>query len=217
MINNEEDYLYLSGICHYAFCKRNFSLIYLDDYWHDNIYTIEGIMNHQKADNPFIKEKRKDKFISRAMPVTSHKLKLAGKLDIVEFYKDSKGVKINGKKGNWMPYIIEYKRDKADLFSNKIQLCAEVIALEETLNIEITTSCLYSYKKKRRQEITIDYKLREYTINIAKDMNESFDKKIYHKAKKSNKCKSCSLIDYCMPKISQRNKNVKKYLESYLK
>ena len=33
---NEEDYLMLSGIQHYYFCKRQWALIHIERYWADN-------------------------------------------------------------------------------------------------------------------------------------------------------------------------------------
>ncbi|MGZ7140791.1 CRISPR-associated protein Cas4, partial [Streptococcus pyogenes] len=71
-----------------------------------------GQFLHQKADNPYIKEKRKDFLISRAMQVSSKELGLYGILDVVEFHKDETGVSLSGKRGKWIPTIVEYKRGK---------------------------------------------------------------------------------------------------------
>ncbi|MGX7404516.1 CRISPR-associated protein Cas4, partial [Enterococcus camelliae] len=78
----EDEYLMLSGIQHFYFCKRQWGLIHIDQQWDENEYTVEGQLLHKKADNPFVKEKRKDFFISRAMHVSSEKLGLNGILDV---------------------------------------------------------------------------------------------------------------------------------------
>lgn len=50
--------------------------------------------------------------ISRAMQVSSQELGLYGILDVVEFHKDEAGISLSGKRGKWIPTIVEYKRGK---------------------------------------------------------------------------------------------------------
>ncbi len=59
--NREEEYLMLSGIQHFQFCKRQWALIHIEQQWEENVRTIEGHYLHKKADNPFVREKRKEK------------------------------------------------------------------------------------------------------------------------------------------------------------
>ena len=59
MVNNEDEYLMLSGIQHFEFCQRQWALIHIEQQWVENVLTIEGQIVHQKADQPFIREKRK--------------------------------------------------------------------------------------------------------------------------------------------------------------
>ena len=51
----ESDYLMLSGIQHFQFCKRQWSLIHIEQQWAENEATAHGQILHQKADNPYIK------------------------------------------------------------------------------------------------------------------------------------------------------------------
>lgn len=60
MVYAEDDYLMLSGIQHFQFCKRQWALIHIEQQWLDNEATAHGQILHTKADNPYIKEKRKD-------------------------------------------------------------------------------------------------------------------------------------------------------------
>ena len=80
---SEDEYLMLSGIQHFLFCKRQWALIHIEGDWTENSFTAEGQIIHQKVDKPFIKEKRKDLIISRAVPVSSKKLGLSGRLDVI--------------------------------------------------------------------------------------------------------------------------------------
>ena len=42
MIYNQEDYLQLSGLQHFAFCRRQWALIHIEQQWKDNLRTVEG-------------------------------------------------------------------------------------------------------------------------------------------------------------------------------
>ncbi|MGV3078451.1 CRISPR-associated protein Cas4, partial [Streptococcus pluranimalium] len=96
MVYAEEDYLMLSGIQHFQFCKRQWGLIHIEQQWADNEATAHGQVLHKKADDPYVKEKRRDVITSRAMHVSSSKLGLFGILDVVEFHKDAAGVLLEG-------------------------------------------------------------------------------------------------------------------------
>lgn len=54
---SEEDYLMLSGIQHFTFCKRQWALIHIENQWSENIRTIEGNILHEKAHDKNILEK----------------------------------------------------------------------------------------------------------------------------------------------------------------
>ena len=54
----EDDYLLLSGLQHFAFCRRQWALIHIEQVWEGNVLTVEGNALHELADNPFVREKR---------------------------------------------------------------------------------------------------------------------------------------------------------------
>ena len=53
---NEEDFLQLSGIQHYEFCRRQWALIHIEMQWQENVRTVEGKILHENAHNPGMKE-----------------------------------------------------------------------------------------------------------------------------------------------------------------
>src|SRR3712207_2718868 len=147
MVYVEDDYLMLSGIQHFQFCKRQWALIHIDQQWADNEATVHGQILHTRADNPYIREKRKDFFLSRAMHISSARLVLYGVMDMVELYKDDLGVTVKSKRGKWLPRDVEYKRGKPKKDRRDIvQLVAQTMCLEETLNCQIAEGSLYYHK-----------------------------------------------------------------------
>lgn len=45
----EEDYLMLSGIQHFAFCRRQWALIHVEQQWQENVRTVEGELLHKST------------------------------------------------------------------------------------------------------------------------------------------------------------------------
>ena len=43
----EEDYLALSGIQHFAYCRRQWALIHIEQQWNDNFFTASGNAAHE--------------------------------------------------------------------------------------------------------------------------------------------------------------------------
>ena len=93
----EEDFLMLSGIQHFAFCRRQWALIHIEQQWEENVRTFEGAVMHENAHNPLLKQKRGDVLTVRAMRVFSRTLGISGECDIVEFHADSRGVPLHGR------------------------------------------------------------------------------------------------------------------------
>ena len=44
-----DDWLPLSGIQHFCFCRRQWALIHLEQQWAENRRTVEGQLDHEKA------------------------------------------------------------------------------------------------------------------------------------------------------------------------
>ena len=214
---NPDEYLMLSGIQHYFFCKRQWALTHIEQDWKENALTAEGNIIHEKVDQPYLKERRGSKFYSRAMPVISHRLKVVGKLDMVEFHRDDKGIILEKEEGLWKPLIVEYKRGKPKFYNyDEMQLTAEVIALEETLNTNIDKAYFYYASIRRRVEIIITDKMRENVSLASKDMMDHFINGSTFKAESYKNCSKCSLVDYCLPRLTKKKKNIDNYLERLL-
>lgn len=214
---NKEDYLMLSGIQHFEFCKRQWALIHIEQQWEENVKTIEGQYVHRKVDQPFIKEKRKDNVTVRAMPIKSKKFKITGICDVVEFIKSPEGVYIPSLNDKYIAYPVEYKRGKPKKHDSDIlQLVLQAICLEEMLLLDINFAYLYYNEIKRRVKIEITDKLREQVKNIVNEMHLYYTKRYTPKVKTGSHCKQCSLQDICLPEMMGKQ-SVRSYIERKLK
>jgi CRISPR-associated exonuclease Cas4 len=203
-----DDYLLISGIQHFIFCRRQWALMYIEHQWADNALTVSGDLFHERAHNQNLTEKRGDLIITREMPVISHTLQVTGKCDVVEFHKDERGVNLYGRKGLWLPCPVEYKRGRPKTHdADRMQLCAQAICLEEMLLCPpINTAYIYYGEPNRREEIQLNEKLRNAVRTIFNEMRGYFIRSYTPRVKLSKSCKSCSLFNVCLPDMPQNNR-----------
>lgn len=215
--NEEDNYLMLSGIQHFQFCKRQWALIHIEQQWEENVKTVEGQHLHKRADDHTIREKRGDKLVVRAMPIQSRELKITGVCDVVEFRSDAKGVEINGVSGTYLPYPVEYKRGKKKQGEEDLlQLVAQAICLEEMLLCEVEYGYLFYNETKQRIKVSITEELKEKVRQTTHEMYQYYKRRHTPKVKTGTFCKSCSLQHICLPKLMNK-KSVKSYIEGKIK
>ncbi|MCD8502215.1 MAG: CRISPR-associated protein Cas4 [Bacillaceae bacterium] len=209
----EDDFLMLSGIQHFQFCKRQWALIHIEQQWEESVRTIEGQFLHRKADDFTIREKRGSKLIVRAMPIKSNELKISGVCDVVEFTEDANGVDISGSNGKYLPRPVEYKRGKpkkgdADI----LQLVAQVICLEEMLLCKIDKGYLFYNEIKHRIDVPVTEQDREKVRVVVTEMYQYYRQRYTPKVKTGSFCNSCSLQSLCLPKLMAK-RSVKSYID----
>ena len=100
MAFNEENYLQLSGLQHFLFCRRQWALIHLEQQWAENYRTTDGELMHKRAHDAQQRERRGDVLTVRGMSIHSARLGLSGQCDVVEFYRCPEGVTISGGAGS---------------------------------------------------------------------------------------------------------------------
>ncbi len=213
---NEDDFLLLSGIQHFNFCRRQWALIHIEQQWQENLLTLEGRYIHEVTDNPFIREKRGSKLIVRAMPVQSRQLGITGICDVVEFVRDPNGIELAGEAGHFLPIPIEYKRGqpkKDD--SDRSQLIAQLMCLEDMLVCELSLGYLFYDAIKRRVAVNVTRDDKERVRNTLLEMHQYFQRRHTPQAKIRSACKSCSLSNTCLPELAKR-RSVATYIESRL-
>ncbi|MBP2058972.1 CRISPR-associated exonuclease Cas4 [Lactobacillus colini] len=216
MTYSEDEYLQLSGIQHFAFCRRQWALAHIERQWQDNYLTIAGDLMHKRVDDPYISETRGSKFIVRAMPIHSREYGISGKCDAVEFLKDKNGVNVYGKQGKYLPIPVEYKhgKEKSD-HSDKLQLLGEALCLEEMLFCHVEYGYLYYGKIRHREKVKFTESLRQEFEKDINEMHAYWKKKYTPRVKPSDRCKSCSLREICLPELL-KSENVHSYIKRRL-
>lgn len=212
MIYDEEDFLQLSGLQHFAFCRRQWALIHIEQQWAENLRTTEGELMHEKAHDRDFSESRKDLYIVRALRIFSSTLGVSGECDVVEFHRSNNGITLTGKDGLWLPFPIEYKHGEPKAGNcDELQLCAQAMCLEEMLCCDIPSGALFYGQTRRRQMVDFSDELRQQVRDAFSEMHQLYKRGYTPKVKPSKSCNACSLKEICFPVLC-RNKSALEYL-----
>ena len=202
MMYSEDDYLQLSGIQHFAFCRRQWALIHIEQQWEENLRTTDGKIMHENVHNHDFNEKRGDLVITRAMAVSSSRLGISGECDAVELRRSDSGIELYGLDGKYTVTPVEYKRgepkeDDCDV----LQLTAQAMCLEDMLCCNIPFGYLYYGEIRRRVKVIFDKDIRQRVEYMVKEMHELYRRKHTPKVKRRKSCNACSLKNICLPVI----------------
>ena len=204
----EDDLIPLSALQHLIFCERQCALIRVEQAWDDNRFTAEGRIMHERVHEAG-EESRGTVRIARGVSLRSLRLGLIGKADVVEFH--------HVERGRWQPFPVEHKRGKPKPDeSDKVQLCAQALCLEEMLGVEVPSGAIFYGRTRHRLEVAFDEALREATQKAAGRVHELIGSGNTPKPVYMKKCKSCSLIERCLPQVLYRKRSVNAYLTQVL-
>lgn len=212
MIYSEEDFLQLSGLQHYDFCRRQWALIHIEQQWKENILTVQGNILHEKAHDRDSRELRGDVLITRGMQIHSPSLGVSGACDVVEFHRGTDGILLPDRDGMWSPYPVEYKRGvPKTIDADRLQLCAQGMCLEEMLCCEIPEGALFYGETRRREVVSFTPELREKVRTYLQEMHMLYRRKYTPKVKPGKSCNACSLLEVCLPRLC-RKQSAREYL-----
>jgi CRISPR-associated exonuclease Cas4 len=207
----EHDLLPISALQHLLFCERQCALIHIERIWSENLFTAEGHIMHQKV-HDVDKASRRVIHVEYGLPIRSLRLGLIGKADVVEFHKQK------GRDGTlWRPFPVEYKRGKPKKDNwDKVQLCAQALCLEEMLGCDVPDGALFYGKTRHREEVVFDLEIKRITEKASERLHLLLNSGRTPPGQFAKKCKQCSLVDDCQPKIISKRKSVENYLKKEL-
>ena len=213
MVYEESDFLQLSGLQHFKFCRRRWALIHIEQQWAENFRTMDGALMHQNAHNSEFRESRGDLFITRGVSVFSSTLGVSGQCDVLEYHRGTTGIPLRGKEGLWQPYPVEYKRgNPREDTGDTLQLCGQAMCLEEMLCCDIPEGALYYGEIRRRAVVPFTEELRAQVRELLAQMHDLYHRGYTPKVKPSKSCNACSLKELCLPKL-MKNRSVAAYLK----
>jgi CRISPR-associated exonuclease Cas4 len=207
-----DDLIPVSALQHALFCERQYALIHLEQQWAENFFTAEGNVLHERVhvEHHESRERFRQEY---DLAVRSLEYGIIGKCDLVEILFDSE-------KNVAKVTPIEFKRGKQKKDDvDRVQLCAQVLCLEEMFKIKIDTGEFYYLQEHRRCEQIIDDQLRNTTTALIERIIQMNTEGKTPKANYSKKkCDNCSLVDICMPKfLGVGSKDVARYVQTQIR
>ena len=210
----EEDFLQLSGLQHFKFCRRRWALIHIENQWEENYRTIDGAILHQNAHDTEFLESRGDRFITRGVSIYSAELGVSGQCDVLEYHRGNTGIPIAGKDGLWQPFPVEYKRGKPrEDTGDALQLCGQAMCLETMLCCDIPEGALYYGEIRRRERVAFTPELRTQVRQMLEQMHDLYQRGYTPKVRPTKSCNACSMKELCLPKL-MKNRSVSAYLKA---
>jgi CRISPR-associated exonuclease Cas4 len=219
----ESALLPISALQHLLFCERQCALIHVERLWAENRFTVEGRHLHRRAHDGR-DEWRGNVRIVRGLWLSSYQLGLVGQADVVEIEVpcETRWTGRGGqypfspsRKGGQTPTRVtpvEYKRGRPKKNdSDRVQLCAQALCLEEMLGVPISDGELYYGKRKRRTHVAFDETLRSTTEAAAMRLHQMMDARETPPAVREKKCDTCSLFQLCLPEVTQAARSASRF------
>ena len=142
VIYPEEDFLQLSGLQHFAFCRRQWALIHIEQQWAENLPHRGRAAFSTSAPTMRTAAESRGRPADHAgdMRVFSPTLGVSGACDVVEFHRSRTGhsaVRERRAFGSPIRWNISAGKPKAASRADDLQLCGQAMCLEEMLCCEI--------------------------------------------------------------------------------
>jgi CRISPR-associated exonuclease Cas4 len=187
-MRDEDDWVMLSALEHYAYCPRQCGLIHIEQVFEENVFTLRGRQAHERAHDSESSDSSGGVRSERSLPLWCDRLGVYGVADVVEFHPDG------------AVYPVEYKSGpRRRRGHDDVQLCAQAMCLEEMLGVAVPRGAIYSAQSRRRREVALDARLRETTEEVIVRTREMLRSGALPAPANDARCPNCSLIDACLP------------------
>lgn len=180
------DQVNLGEIEHYAYCRRQWGLISLDDLWTENHSTAVGQIVHERVDDPAVRSER-GRTVVRGLAIWSDAHCLVGRADAVELGDGEP------------PFPVEYKSGRRVMAAATVQLAAQALCLEEMFGIPVAAGAIWLHGARRRTPVAITGELKDRALRCAEGVRVARHQLGLPAAQYDARCRDCSLIDECLP------------------
>jgi CRISPR-associated protein Cas1 len=186
-------------LAEYAYCPRLGYLMWVENEFADNVFTVDGRRVHQRVDGEAQElpegdeaAEQQEMFHARSVMLSSPEEGLIAKIDLVE---------LDGPRAT----PIDYKRGKKPAVPEgayepeRVQLCAQGLILRAN-GYTSEAGVVYYAGSKERVEVPFSAELLDRTRSLAREYRETAQKpERPPPLDDSPKCRGCSLAGICLP------------------
>lgn len=193
----------VSAIAAYLYCPRNAYYRLVEGANDSNHFLTEGKLQEERREE-ITSINRSDIKQQRQVRLESEYYGLVGEIDIVEEKND-------------LCYPVEYKRGiYKEAVNDDVQLCCQVLLLEEAMGTDIPSGYIYYSKSNKRRQVIMSEELRAFTIDAVNAVRVLWKEQTIPPPLNNERCNGCSLASRCMPEetsyINNMNQNKPKQL-----
>jgi len=200
-MNGSNDLIPVRALNQVSYCQRLYYLEYVESVMPINEHVEDGLFQHRRVDDPTLQHRSRkegDALHTRSVQISSERLGVTGKLDLVE-------------EKHGLVYPVEYKRgggppgdsDLPPYWENDaVQVCAQGMLLEENLGVSIGFGVLYYIGSKTKVQVLFDDELRRKTLQAIQTVRELSERDAPPEplpAELRHRCFGCSLAPVCQP------------------
>lgn len=181
----------------FAYCPRLAYLEWVQGEWADSGDTVDGRRVHRRVDRksgkPPAPDEEMETFHARSVELSSNRLGLIGKLDLLESDGEGGVTPVDYKRGK-RPHVARGAYEP-----ERIQLCVQGMLLEDH-GYRCERGLLYFAGSRERVHVEFDDELREATTRAITGLRSMADAgQIPPPLEDSPKCPRCSLVGICLP------------------
>ncbi len=185
---DDSELVMVSALEHWAYGPRQCALIHLEQTFDENIYTLRGRMEHERAHEESA-ECQGEVRIERGLPLWSRRLGLVGRADVVEFH-------------GTVPYPVEYKHGvRRHRMAADLQLCAQGICLEEMTGEQVPKGAIFHQGSRRRREVFFSEALRRQVEEAVSAVRAMLASGQVPAPVNDERCDDGSLLESCLPSV----------------
>jgi CRISPR-associated protein Cas1 len=200
-MSDQQDLIPLRALNQVTYCPRLYYLEYVEAVMPINEHVEDGLFQHRRVDDASLQNRpRKEAGAvhTRSVQLSSTRLGLTGKLDLVE-EKDGQVYPVEYKRGTG-PTAGDGQQPYWD--NDAVQVCAQAMLLEEELGTSINKGILYYIGSKTRVEVPLGSDLRDQTlraIQTIRDLEQRDAPPEPLPSELRHRCFGCSLAPICQP------------------
>ena len=193
---DEDDVVLISALEHWSYCPRQCALIYIEQTFDENLFTLRGRRGHDRVHGEAGRraDTRDGVRLAFGLDLWSDRLGLRGKADVVEFHADGAVVPVEHKSGT-------FARGR-NWSHEERQLCAQAICLEEMLGVAIPAGAIYAAGSRARRGVAFGPSLRREVEEAVLAVRRLLAGTRLPRAVNDARCPACSLYDACLPDLS---------------
>lgn len=206
----------IRAVQHYAYCPHRWGLLYLEDMWTENAFTVRGDILHERVHTEKTLSKNNSLISLGGVSIYSASLGIYGKADLIELIRDPRGGAIKGFPGKYLIRLIEFKptspRGEINA-ADRLQVYAQYCCVRELFG-RCDEVYFYFADTRRRTALTFGEDDHTRLFRVLEAITAAQKSGSIPPVVTQNGCNGCSMEDICMPRV--RNIDVRNAIRECL-